>query len=145
MTESSLELLVIFVGIADVKKLKPIHVCLYKLDISSMVWVEEEDLKDTVLYVEMFGDGFTRVVVSEFGGYVHILHKRGKVVYSYNVKDKAISMSLSMHYLDLTPSYVAVWPMPNPEFRYSTSSFTLYMFCLLYFHTSLHFFVLIFV
>ena len=119
LTGSSLELLVIFVGIADPHKLKPVDVCLFKLDISSMVWVEKEDLKDIVLYMEMDGDGFCRVIVSEFGGgYVHILHQRDKVVYSYNVKDKTISMSFLRHYLDLSPSNVAVWPMPDPEFRY---------------------------
>ncbi|KAJ9550294.1 hypothetical protein OSB04_014339 [Centaurea solstitialis] len=119
---SSLELLVIFVGVVllDGLKLKPVNVCLYKLDLTSMVWVEKEDLKDTVLYVDMVG-GYRSsacAVVSEFGGYVHILHKIDKVVYSYNVKDKTISKSF-MRCLDWIPSHVAVWQMPGPgpEFR----------------------------
>ncbi|KAJ9551419.1 hypothetical protein OSB04_015464 [Centaurea solstitialis] len=115
---SSLELLYISVGIADLTKQKPLHVSLSKLDTSSMVWVEKEDLKDTSLYVEMDGEVFTCAVVSEIGGgYVHILHKSGKTLHSYNVKDKTISMSFLMHYLDLPPSYAALWPMPDPEFR----------------------------
>ncbi|KAJ9568518.1 hypothetical protein OSB04_004484 [Centaurea solstitialis] len=86
--ESSLEPLVIYVGYADVKRRKPIDIYLFKLDISSMAWVEVEELKDTSLYLEEVGDNVVGAVASEFGGYVHIIHKEDKVVYSYNVKDK---------------------------------------------------------
>ena len=108
-------MLVIFVDIVDLEKRKPVGVYLCKLDITSMVWVEKEELKDTMLYV---ADRCSHVVVSEFGGYVHILHKRGKVVFSYNLKDKTISMSFMHCLLDLKPSHVTVWATPEPEFRY---------------------------
>ncbi|KAJ9539768.1 hypothetical protein OSB04_026274 [Centaurea solstitialis] len=118
---SSLEPLVMFLGFADVKKRKPIDVCLFKLDITSMAWVEMEELEDTSLYMDMDGGLFGGIVASGFGGgYVHIINKVDKVVYSYNVKDKTIRMSSLKHYLDLTPSYLAVWPMPDPEFRLQT-------------------------
>ncbi|KAI3719507.1 hypothetical protein L6452_20407 [Arctium lappa] len=80
---------------------KPCDVYLYKLDMSSMVWTEIKDLKDTVFFVSLadydINDDLvysTPPIASELGGgYVHILEETGDEIHSYNIKDKTISMS----------------------------------------------------
>ncbi|GJY56407.1 hypothetical protein Tco_0455522 [Tanacetum coccineum] len=69
---------------------------LLKLDMNNMTWEEIEDLKDTVLSVELNTSPIfysPAIASSEFGGYIHILADKGKITYSYHVKDKTISFS----------------------------------------------------
>ncbi|KAJ9563793.1 hypothetical protein OSB04_008953 [Centaurea solstitialis] len=99
---------------------RPIEVCLYKLDMTSMVWVKMNELKGMVFFIGWWhrSVSWSPPIASELGGYIHILEETRKVIYSYDVKDKIISMS-SMHFPDLPGnshrSHISVWTMP--EFR----------------------------
>nr|GEX44176.1 hypothetical protein [Tanacetum cinerariifolium] len=80
---------------------------------NNMTWEEIEDLKDTVLYVEL-NDGSPMfyspaIASSQFGGYIHILADDEKIIYSYHVKDKTISFS-SIPCLAGT-NHVSAWTM----------------------------------
>ncbi|PWA38445.1 hypothetical protein CTI12_AA581320 [Artemisia annua] len=56
-----------------------------------------EDLKNTILSVKFATDSSTcyraAIASSELGGYIHIVANDGKIIYSYHVKDKTISLS----------------------------------------------------
>ncbi|GJW96445.1 hypothetical protein Tco_0178253, partial [Tanacetum coccineum] len=69
----------------------------YKMNMTSMMWEEMKDLKDAIFFLEL-GDDMASIfyrsyIASELGGYIHILGEMGKVMYSYHVKDKTISIS----------------------------------------------------
>ncbi|PWA99297.1 hypothetical protein CTI12_AA009940 [Artemisia annua] len=72
-------------------------VYVFKLDMDNMRWEEMEDLKDTILSVEFATDSSAcyspAIASSELGGYIHIVADDGKIIYSYHVKDKTISLS----------------------------------------------------
>ncbi|GJV14796.1 hypothetical protein Tco_1360119 [Tanacetum coccineum] len=93
---SSTELFLVVLGFKD-KDRTVGAVKLMKLDMNNMSWEEIEDLKDTILSVELFTGSpifySPAIASSEFGGYIHILADKGKIIYSYHVKDKTISFS----------------------------------------------------
>ncbi|GKE06772.1 hypothetical protein Tco_1398790, partial [Tanacetum coccineum] len=72
-------------------------VYVFRLDMNNMRWEEMEDLKETILSVELPTESSTfyspATASSELGGYIHILADEGKIIYSYNVRDKTISLS----------------------------------------------------
>ncbi|KAI3720032.1 hypothetical protein L6452_20939 [Arctium lappa] len=123
---SSQELFTIIIGLTKLNKKNPVDVCLYKLDMSSMVWAKMNELKGMVFFVDMTDCNMSvtcsPAIASELGGYIHIINEKRKVIHSYDIKDKSISMSY-MHCLDLPPrsrsgdlqSHISVWTMP--EFR----------------------------
>ncbi|KAJ9563573.1 hypothetical protein OSB04_008733 [Centaurea solstitialis] len=69
---------------------------------TSMVWVEMNELKGMVFFVDdcKRSVSLSPPITSELGGYIHLLDETRKVVYSYDITDKIVSMS-SMHFLDL--------------------------------------------
>ncbi|GJY08349.1 hypothetical protein Tco_0375403 [Tanacetum coccineum] len=110
---SSTELFTIVIGLEDKRK-TVVAVSVFKLDTNNITWVEMEDLKDTMLSVELATDSSPlfyspAIASSEFGGYLHILADKGKIIYSYHVKDKTISLS-SMPCL-AGANYVSAWAM----------------------------------
>ncbi|KAJ9563271.1 hypothetical protein OSB04_008431 [Centaurea solstitialis] len=106
----------------DTMDRKPCNVYLYELDTGSMVWTEiKEDLKDTVFFVSLArnyinDDLVSRSppIVSELGGgYIHILEENGDKIFSYNIKDKTISMS-STRCLGLPiRKSISIWTIPG--------------------------------
>ncbi|KAI3719852.1 hypothetical protein L6452_20757 [Arctium lappa] len=120
------ELFVIELGFIDEVRKKLLDVRLCKLDMTSMVWAEMNVLKGTIFCVDESQDQLVTcspAIASELGGYIHILHKTGKVIYSYDVKDKSISQ-FSMHCLGLPPrfgdlrtSHISVWTIPKFRFQ----------------------------
>nr|GFC04895.1 hypothetical protein [Tanacetum cinerariifolium] len=88
-------------------------VYVFRLDMNNMRWEEMEDLKETILSVELPTQSSTfnspATASSELGGYIHILADKGKIIYSYHVKDRTISLS-SIPYLAGT-NHVSVWAM----------------------------------
>lgn len=61
-----------------------------------MMWEEMKDLKDAVFFLDLADECsvfYCNAIGSELGGYVHIRGRTGKVVYSYDAKDKTISLS----------------------------------------------------
>ncbi|PWA42475.1 hypothetical protein CTI12_AA544390 [Artemisia annua] len=93
---SSTELFLVVLGLKDKGKTVG-TVNLRKLDMNNMMLEEIKDLKDTILSVELDTDSpifySPAIASSEFGGYIHILADKGKIIYSYHVKDKTISFS----------------------------------------------------
>ncbi|KAJ0958280.1 hypothetical protein HanPSC8_Chr01g0037191 [Helianthus annuus] len=87
----------------EMAKTTPGVVYLYKLDVTNMIWEEMEDLKDAIFFLDLAHDCsvfYRDAIAQELGGYIHILGEVGsKVIYSYDVKDKTISLS-SMSYLE---------------------------------------------
>ncbi|GKE45909.1 hypothetical protein Tco_1473193, partial [Tanacetum coccineum] len=89
---------------------KPLAVYLFKLEKTSMIWEEVEDLKDAIFFLDLSYDHsifYKPGIASEFGGYIHILGEMGKGMYSYHIKDKTVSMS-SMPSI-ASASYVSLW------------------------------------
>ncbi|PWA40448.1 hypothetical protein CTI12_AA564060 [Artemisia annua] len=110
---SSTELFTIVIGLEDKRK-TVVAVSVFKLDTNNITWVEMEDLKDTMLSVELATDSSPlfyspAIASSEFGGYIHILADKGKIIFSYHVKDKTISLS-SMPCL-AGSNHVSAWAM----------------------------------
>lgn len=94
----------------------------FKLDMDNMKWEEIDDLKDTMLSVEFVTDlspvlYSSAIASSEFGGYIHIFGDKGKIVYSYHVKDKTLSVSSGPCCL-AGSNHLSVWEMPECT-RYS--------------------------
>ncbi|PWA81033.1 hypothetical protein CTI12_AA188990 [Artemisia annua] len=93
---SSTELFLVVLALKDKGKTVG-DVNLLKLDMNNMTLEEIEDLKDTILSVELdiASSPFysPAIASSEFGGYIHILADKGKIIYSYHVKDETISFS----------------------------------------------------
>ncbi|GKD76829.1 hypothetical protein Tco_1339450 [Tanacetum coccineum] len=96
---SCLELFTVVLGLKEEKwtstSVRAVYV--FKVDINHMRWEEMEDLKETILSVEFATDSSAcyspEIASSELGGYVHILPDDGKIIYSYHVKDKTVSLS----------------------------------------------------
>nr|GFB74228.1 hypothetical protein [Tanacetum cinerariifolium] len=109
---SSTELFLVVLGSTD-NGITVGAVKLLKLDMNNMTCEEIEDLKDTVLSVELnFGSPTfysPAIASSEFGGYIQILAHNKKIIYSYHVKDKTISFS-SIPCVART-NHVSVWAM----------------------------------
>ncbi|GKA93161.1 hypothetical protein Tco_0815147 [Tanacetum coccineum] len=109
---SSTELFLVVLGLKDKRKTVG-AVKLLKLDMNNMTWEEIEDLKNTTLSVELNTDSSTfyspAIASSEFGGYIHILADKGKIIHSYHVKDKTISFS-SIPFVAGT-IHVSAWAM----------------------------------
>ncbi|GJW08028.1 hypothetical protein Tco_1570451 [Tanacetum coccineum] len=116
MEGSCTELFIILIRLKEEQKTVA-AVKLFKLDKNNVTWEEMEDLKDTILYVNlsMMASRFVSPAIasSELGGYIHILLDNGRMIYSYHVKEKTISLS-SMPYLAGT-NHISVWAMPGLE------------------------------
>ncbi|GJT20959.1 PAZ domain-containing protein [Tanacetum coccineum] len=88
-------------------------VYVFRLDMNNRRWEEMEDLKETILSVALPIESSTfyspATASSELGGYIHILADKGKIIYSYHVKDKTISLS-SIPCLAGT-NHVSAWAM----------------------------------
>ncbi|GJT38899.1 hypothetical protein Tco_0938764 [Tanacetum coccineum] len=73
-----------------------LDVKLFKLDMTGKKWEEMEDLKEAVFFMQLAGDHhiyYSPEIATELGGYVHILDEMGKVLYSYDVKNRTLSLS----------------------------------------------------
>ncbi|PWA51700.1 hypothetical protein CTI12_AA272760 [Artemisia annua] len=95
---SSTELFTIGIAIKDKTSFSVVDVKLFKLNMNSKVWEEVDDLKETIIFVELSTDStpiFATHTIgsSESGGYIHVLSDKGNIVYSYHVKDQTISVS----------------------------------------------------
>ncbi|PWA50051.1 hypothetical protein CTI12_AA476140 [Artemisia annua] len=106
------ELFIIVIGFKDMYEIvSSVH--LFKLDMTSMTWEEIEDLKDKIVTIEYerfcYSVSYSSAVASELGGYIHILDKKGKIINSYHVKEKTITLS-SMPCLAET-NHVSAWSM----------------------------------
>ncbi|GJT78836.1 hypothetical protein Tco_1045561 [Tanacetum coccineum] len=69
---------------------------LYKLDMSNMIWEEMEDLKDAIFFLQVdsqYPVYYSPVITTELAGYIHILDRMGKLLYSYHVKNRTISIA----------------------------------------------------
>ncbi|MFS7908655.1 hypothetical protein Hanom_Chr01g00085701 [Helianthus anomalus] len=77
---SSTELFYIVVCFNDETMIGDVY--LFKLDMTSVIWEEMVDLKDAIIFMELANRG-----------YIHILGNMGKVVYSFYVKDRTLSLS----------------------------------------------------
>ncbi|KAJ0635600.1 hypothetical protein HanOQP8_Chr17g0652681 [Helianthus annuus] len=65
---------------------------------ATMKWEEMVDIKDSIFFVDLAHDYhsvyYNHAIASELGGgYIHIRDQMGKVMYSYDVEDKTISLS----------------------------------------------------
>nr|XP_043624482.1 F-box protein At4g00893-like [Erigeron canadensis] len=63
---------------------------------TAMMWEEMADPKNAVFFVDLVSDKsifYRHAISSELGGYVHIRDETGKMIYSYDVEDKTISLS----------------------------------------------------
>ncbi|PWA88479.1 hypothetical protein CTI12_AA120140 [Artemisia annua] len=111
MKGSCTELFIILIGLKNMGK-TVVAVNVFKLDKNNMSWEEMEDLKDTILCVNLAMDSscFVSPAISssELGGYIHILDSE-KIIYSYHVKEKTISLS-PMPYL-AGINNISVWAM----------------------------------
>ena len=62
---------------------------LFKLNTTSMMWEDMEDLKYTVFFIKLCTREVSIIsrqkIASEFGGYVHILYDIDMVIYAYLV------------------------------------------------------------
>lgn len=90
------KLFYIMLGFEEVANKRLGVVSLFKLDWTSMIWEEMEDLKDVLIFVDLALDcsiSYRHAIASELGGYIHILGDMGKIIYSYHVKDRTISIS----------------------------------------------------
>ncbi|GKF64638.1 hypothetical protein Tco_0188086 [Tanacetum coccineum] len=75
------------------------------------MWEELVDLKDAIFYVDLTCVNtvyYRPAVASELGGYIYIRDGKGKILYSYHVKDNTISLSF-MPSLVLPTSNVSLW------------------------------------
>lgn len=99
------------------KEEKPCDVYLFELDMSSMVWTQIKDLKDTVFFICLDVDDLvysSPPIASELGGgYIHITAETGRIIYSFNIKDKTISMSHMYCLVDFPICSTSVWTMPQ--------------------------------
>ncbi|GJV00920.1 hypothetical protein Tco_1330190 [Tanacetum coccineum] len=108
------ELFTVVIGCKD-KTCKTVGAShLFKLDMNNKIWDEMDDLKNTLLSVELAIDSSPffespAITSSELGGYIHILGDKGKIIYCYHVKEKTLSLS-SMPCLVGT-SDVLAWAM----------------------------------
>ncbi|KAK9058796.1 hypothetical protein SSX86_023639 [Deinandra increscens subsp. villosa] len=69
-------------------------VCVFKLDMMNMRWEEMDDLKDASFFFDpAHGYSVYYNSSSQLGGYVHFLDKSGKVIYSYDYKNRTITLS----------------------------------------------------
>ena len=108
---SCTDLFSIVIGFEEVPKTFG-FVYLFKLEVSSMTWEKMEDLQDATFSLEItsnysYPPFYSPAIESELGGYIHILGDKGKIIYSYHVKDKTISLS-SVPWLAGT-NHVSVW------------------------------------
>ncbi|PWA42336.1 hypothetical protein CTI12_AA547290 [Artemisia annua] len=104
------ELFYILVGFDSKAKKRLGVVYLFRLDITSMVWEEVKDLKDGILFVDLAHDCsvfYRPTIALDAGGYLHIIGKMGKVIYSYNAKDKTISVSSMPSFVPT--SHLSLW------------------------------------
>lgn len=87
-----------------------------------------EDLKDAVFFIELASDYsifYNPEIATELGGYVHILEETGKLLYSYNIKDRTISLSLMTSLV--RSNDVSSWAMLKASMQVS---YVAYCFCL---------------
>ncbi|PWA64733.1 hypothetical protein CTI12_AA342050 [Artemisia annua] len=107
---SCTDLFTILIGLEDITEAIG-HVYLFKLNMNSMTWEEMEDLKDATfsLFIDDYlcPKFYSPAIESEFGGYIHIIGEHGKVIYSYHVKDKTLSLSSMPCQLGI--SHISVW------------------------------------
>ncbi|PWA54002.1 hypothetical protein CTI12_AA439880 [Artemisia annua] len=82
--------------VLEVDTCKILDVYLFKLDMTRKIWEEMEDLKEAVFFLHLAGDQpiyYSPEIATELGGYVHILDEMGKILYSYDVKNRTLSLS----------------------------------------------------
>ncbi|PWA86318.1 hypothetical protein CTI12_AA140910 [Artemisia annua] len=75
------------------------------------LWEQLFDLQDAIFFLDLGRDNLAYYrpgIASELGGYIHIRDKMDNILYSYNVKENAISLS-SMPSFVLPTSNVSVW------------------------------------
>ncbi|KAK9052041.1 hypothetical protein SSX86_028669 [Deinandra increscens subsp. villosa] len=97
---SPTELFYIMVAFNEVTKKTVGNVYLFKWAMTSMRWEDMVNIKDMVFFVDLSHDYsvyYNHAIASDLGGYVHIRDETGKMMYSYDVEDKTISLS-SMAY-----------------------------------------------
>ncbi|GJZ49744.1 hypothetical protein Tco_0603934 [Tanacetum coccineum] len=93
-----MELFIVVIGCKDKTYTTVGAVRLFKLDTNNKTWDEMDDLKDTILSVEVAIDSppffeSPAITSSELGGYIHILGDKGKTIYSYHLKEKTLYLS----------------------------------------------------
>ncbi|KAF5823572.1 hypothetical protein HanRHA438_Chr01g0040661 [Helianthus annuus] len=112
---SSTELFYIVVCFKDETRIGDVY--LFKLDMTSVIWEEMVDLKDAIIFMELASDHcycYMSIVDSKIGGYIHILGNMGKVIYSFYVKDRTLSLSYMPCLVQ--QCHVSAWAML--EYRY---------------------------
>ncbi|KAF5823590.1 hypothetical protein HanXRQr2_Chr01g0039991 [Helianthus annuus] len=71
-------------------------VCVWKLDMTNLRWDEMKDLQDDAFFLDLaHGNSafYSPAIASGLGGYVHFLDRSGKVIHSYDFKNKTIALS----------------------------------------------------
>ncbi|KAJ0959641.1 hypothetical protein HanPSC8_Chr00c004g0798811 [Helianthus annuus] len=112
---SSTELFCIVVCFKDETRIGDVY--LFKLDMTSVIWEEMVDLKYAIIFMELASDHgycYMSIVDSKIGGYIHILGNMGKVIYSFYVKDRTLSLSYMPCLVQ--QCHVSAWAML--EYRY---------------------------
>ncbi|PWA54086.1 hypothetical protein CTI12_AA438890 [Artemisia annua] len=109
------DLFYILIEFDEIEKLRVVYI--YKMNMTSMMWEEMEDLKDAIFFIELrddkaFYSNYMPNIASELGGYIHILDQMGKVMYSTNVKDKTISISAMP--CAVPKRYLSLWECSFP-------------------------------
>ncbi|XP_076960740.1 uncharacterized protein LOC143637175 [Bidens hawaiensis] len=105
---SSTELFYINVAFNEDTKNTLGDVYLFKWLMGCMRWEEMVDIKDTAFFLDLaHGHSvyYNHAIAPELGGYIHIRDEMGKMMYSYDVEDKTISIS-SMAY---PTSHLSLW------------------------------------
>ncbi|XP_022037756.1 uncharacterized protein LOC110940523 [Helianthus annuus] len=70
--------------------------CVLKLDTINLRWDEMKDLQDAAFFLDLaHGNSvcYSPAIASGLGGYVHFLDRSGKVIHSYDFKNKTIALS----------------------------------------------------
>ncbi|XP_076898969.1 uncharacterized protein LOC143552701 [Bidens hawaiensis] len=86
--------------VGNVEKTTIAGVLVFKLDMDNLRWEKMEDLKDVAFFLDFAHDYSAFYSPSGLGGYVHFLDEYGKVIHSYDFKNKTIALSsMSEHRL----------------------------------------------
>ncbi|XP_076943718.1 uncharacterized protein LOC143614059 [Bidens hawaiensis] len=106
---SCTELFYIVVCLKDDKRIG--MVSLFKLNTTSIVFEEMESLEDAIFFVKLSTSSvfYKSRVASDIRGYVHVLDHMNKIMYSFDVEDRTMSLSLTS--CTLRESQLLVWAM----------------------------------
>ncbi|KAF5819032.1 hypothetical protein HanXRQr2_Chr02g0073021 [Helianthus annuus] len=91
------ELFFVKLGVIDDAGEKTVcGVYVYKLDTKNIRWERMEDLKGAAIFLDLSQHSmfYSPAIGSELGGYVHLLDKSGKVIQSYDYKNKTVALSI---------------------------------------------------